>query len=121
MTTRLREDYMAIRRTHTPGPWSVLERPSDDLQGGTDLYVGLPDRRDEKGDYSLAWAEEHVALIYGAADREANARLIAAAPELLAALRSLVESLTWEKNRSGTTYAGYETARDAIRKATEAR
>ena len=72
---------------YTPGPWSVIKRLSD-LQSGLDYYVGLPDRRLEKNDFSLAYAEEHVAHVFaGSGDIEANARLIAAAPALLEELQ----------------------------------
>jgi len=77
---------------HTPGPWKVIERLSD-LQSGTDVYVGLPDRRDEIGDYSLEYAETHVARVFdGGYSREANARLIAAAPDMLDIISKLVEN-----------------------------
>lgn len=36
--------------------------------------------------------------------------------ELLDALAVLVDSLKWEERRSGTTYAGYETARAILQK-----
>src|SRR6185369_9018222 len=49
--------------------------------------------------------------------RQSDARLIAAAPDMLEALRALVASLEWETKRSGTTYAGFEDAQAAIRKA----
>lgn len=43
--------------------------------------------------------------------------ILAAAPELLAALETLCASLAWEEIRSGTTYNGFEAARAAIAKA----
>lgn len=50
-------------------------------------------------------------------DAEARERINAAAPDLLAALETLIASLEWEENRSGTTYNGFDTARRAIAKA----
>lgn len=35
--------------------------------------------------------------------------------QILDALRTLVQSLDWEAKRSGTTYNGYEKAKDALR------
>lgn len=41
-------------------------------------------------------------------------RLKAINAELVAALGTLIASLEWECNRSGTTYNGYESARAAL-------
>lgn len=63
--------------THTPGPWKY--------EAG---FVLIPD---PKGEYVEAEIDEQL-LAHGGAELEeckANARLIAAAPELLAALQSL--------------------------------
>jgi hypothetical protein len=49
--------------------------------------------------------------------KRCNAALIAAAPALLEALKGLVSSLEWEERRSGTTYSGYDSAREAIARA----
>ena len=54
---------------HTPGPWRVLEQ-----QYTSGAWGVVSDDRN--------WPNQHVANIHG----EANARLIAAAPDLLAAL-----------------------------------
>ena len=62
--------------THTPGPWHV-----------------------ESGDEVRAADGWEVAYIYGASrqrvDWEANARLIAAAPELLEALEAITANASW--------------------------
>jgi len=90
--------------THTPGPW----RGSNEIRAEDGMIIAevfaMEDCRDD-GKYSHA------------CEAEANARLIAAAPELLAALMTLVESLRWEVRRSGTTYNGFEGAVAAIGKA----
>ena len=87
---------MSKGQKHTPGPW---------IADGTTVMTS-------DGIYL------HVATTHFLTDRpEANARLIAAAPEMYEALKALVESLDWEAKRSGTTYAGHEDARAAIAKA----
>lgn len=60
---------------HTPGPWHVVEEMDDD---GDVLY-------------SIEADNVPVADIYRKAEHEANARLIAAAPELLEALMSILD------------------------------
>lgn len=70
---------------HTPGPWRV-ERS---LDGRSDGYIRPVNGHVEPG----AVAPVAVARVVGSRGRgetEANARLIAAAPELLAALEELV-------------------------------
>lgn len=68
--------------SHTPGPWLVAG-PGDGFQSD-ELCI------DARGDDSL-----HVAMVWPmgdgdtTAEQEANARLIAAAPDLLASLREL--------------------------------
>lgn len=69
---------------HTPGPWEIAG-PADS-QGEAFLIVA--------GDKNIAYTgdtfdeEKHEGVI--TAEDEANARLIAAAPDLLAALRTLL-------------------------------
>ncbi|HEP9635415.1 TPA: hypothetical protein VDW08_003767 [Pseudomonas aeruginosa] len=85
---------------HTPGPWEI-ERYSDGLiQIVGDVRIVSDD-------------EENVTTVVEAVSRgdEANARLIAAAPELLDALVALVEC-------EQTTPELWEAARAAIAKAT---
>ena len=90
---------------HTAGPWR-RQRPH-----GSDIPVWGADGK----------SRGCVALVNMSAERaaeaEANAVLIAAAPTMYEALKALVESLDWESKRSGTTYAGHEDARAAIAKA----
>ena len=63
---------------HTPGPWVVKSaRSGFYVESQFDVIV---DSLDECGRY-------------GAIDNEANARLIAAAPELLKALKALIENV----------------------------
>ncbi|MCW7544863.1 hypothetical protein N7I30_13730 [Aurantimonas litoralis] len=82
---------MTTEAKHTPGPWLIREGFS------TDTLEVYP-RRDGKPEIG-SWAElATVRSDYGngdgdTAEGEANARLIAAAPDLLAALESLTANL----------------------------
>lgn len=60
-----------MKAQHTPGPWNYFHTPND------------PDFTYE--------VTEDVCAIYGGKSADANARLIAAAPELLQALQELLE------------------------------
>lgn len=93
---------------HTPGPWAV-----DDHDYGVEVFRAQPMPGGGRG--------EGVCAVYGwGAMRDADARLIAAAPELLEALK---RALRWfdgdfpygheEAEREGAT----EAARAAIEKA----
>ena len=62
---------------HTPGPWIV-----DALRYGYD--ISAPEAR------CLITTSSDPKMVWGAIGREADARLIAAAPELLEALESLL-------------------------------
>lgn len=91
---------------YTPGPWHVAERDDD----GDVLYTVEADNLP-------------VAYIYRKAEREANARLIAAAPEMLEALKELT---AWDlENLPGEVSLGFSgiekdiaLAKAAIAKAT---
>ncbi|WP_431018206.1 hypothetical protein [Burkholderia gladioli] len=93
----------------TPGPWYVIgKHPDCEIR-----YVGLnPDNR-----HSM-----EIAVLYGAEgdEQEANAKLIAAAPELVEALQAL--SVMWEsvcdiQGWNVDAYAEYRAARAALAKA----
>ena len=85
---------------HTPGPWT---------QGTSENGV------------ECVWLDGHTESVRDMGDdgtwidcnTEANARLIAAAPDLLEALRSLLDALP-----SATTHPAIRSARAAIAKAT---
>jgi len=98
------------RATHTPGPWAV-ERP----YGEPGMYVAAP-------------SSALVCKLYPVDGRyvadqlesvEANARLIAAAPELLAALRGLFEhcAMVHKQWGEGSNAREAEAAEDAARAA----
>lgn len=81
----------------TPGPWKVVE----DSYGNT-VVTG-------KG-MVVEIGLEHIAKVGGLAEHEANARLIAAAPELLEALINLRDNFDYPP-------AAYEVILNAIAKA----
>lgn len=85
---------------HTPGPWRY-ERANPSPTTGEHLIAGA------KNGY-LAEIRD-----CGSGNISANARLIAAAPDLLAALEELLNALP-----SATTHPAIKAARAAIAKAT---
>lgn len=93
-------------QSHTPGPWEI-ERYSDGLIQIVGNVRAVSDH------------EEHVTTVVEAVTRgdEANARLIAAAPELLEALRACVSRIT-DEVADAEFLDEVEQARAAIAKAT---
>ena len=93
---------------HTPGPW-VLE-----VTGWQDDR--LPDFHQVRGDHGKEIADVHI----HSAEMFANARLIAAAPEMLAALRSACAMLSEPviRDRRNSDPAALIMIRSAIAKAT---
>ena len=96
--------------THTPGPWAFSD--SDLTPGRFSVYHNGP----------LAYVGD---TGDGIANARANARLIAAAPELLAALQALVQAERERNECPGFASAGNfvratEAARAAIARATGA-
>ena len=93
-----------MTQPHTPGPWHVEQqnegRPLIRSEDGTEICEVIGETFDE-------YAEE---------EREATAQLIAAAPELLAALVDLVRSVNCS-DRSSWLHDEAEKARAAIVKA----
>ena len=98
---------------HTPGPWTaehgqIYADEFIQLEGG----AGYP-RHTNVATANDMWTDKTT--------RHANARLIAAAPELLAALQWAIEQLprpVARTNHNGQYVDGYEAARAAIAKAT---
>lgn len=89
---------------HTPGPWHVETEP----QGS-------------KGNYTQYTIQPHIAdVFYMNQTGEANARLIAAAPDLLAALEEILEHVEWRRRIAHETTGPNDCthrARAAINKA----
>ena len=90
---------------HTQGPWAVRDIPTGQRYIGPSQDGGAPS-------VALVLSRVNVPDERLAAD----ARLIAAAPELLEALRNLVEEQ--DANEGHATAATYDKARAAIAKAT---
>ena len=86
---------------HTPGPWIVLN-------------TGNPERGSAWRDVCSMGTEFTPSYVGEALEHDA--RLIAAAPDLLAALKSLL--LSFDDDRSLSNRDGWEAARAAIAKAT---
>ena len=82
----------------TPGPWMFHERPQGEYHYGYTIGDG------PTSIVSTAWGE-------------ANARLIAAAPELLEALETFIEYWSDEEGCSSPHYQDVHKARAAIAKA----
>lgn len=95
---------------HTPGPWTVSDKNSYD-----DFNI-----RD--GDKRVVAQAIHPWTVDNAADEvAANARLIAAAPDLLAALEAVVRDVERVAKNDVIWPATLKQARAAIRKATAER
>ena len=90
--------------THTPGPWAIEAAPN----GYT--YI----RAEHRAEIALVGSENMLADDSSAAS---NAMLIAAAPDLLEALRDLVEAV---EDPEASSLMRLNAARDAIAKATGA-
>ena len=91
-----------MRERHTPGPWEIART------SGTEIFIRHPS--DIEGRKPGYFAEVR-RFTSNDAEVEANARLISAAPDLLAALVDLVETLGKPDSLSK--------AKDAIAKARE--
>ena len=101
--------------SHTPGPWEFVPKltASENHRG----YFVRAEKTTQTGMWALADVQP------GDEDGklgEANARLIAAAPELLAALRLIKHATSPELDDGGEHEAAYELACAAIAKATGA-
>lgn len=101
---------------HTPGPWTA---------GRYSNYAGWAVSAPERGCIAERWykSAEHVEAIYDDGEMEANARLIAAAPDLLATLEEIAKG-EGPFNRDPLEHASnviehaQQIAREAIEKAT---
>ncbi len=102
---------------HTPGPWHVTTWPGDaDVPEG--CSIGIDDRLGAEGgrDYYLA------TVVHGDPDElQANARLVAASPQLLAAAKvayKLLDSVAFV-SQEGDSHKALRLLREAITLATE--
>ena len=77
---------MTTQATHTKGPWSVSIEPDKYDSGRDEIRVlAEEDRNHPQGPLTVARVNQYLAD-----ESVANARLIAAAPDLLAALRNML-------------------------------
>ena len=72
---------------HTPGPWEAYQL--EGREGSDFWWICAGNKNGWRGD-SYMEVSGHIG--------EANARLIAAAPEMLLALRAVVEAIEWRVN-----------------------
>jgi hypothetical protein len=75
---------------HTPGPWHIAEYGTN--EDGTPKHYGIV-----RGEVTIA--NLGTSTNENAKEIDANARLIASAPEMLEALKILIDSLIWEAER----------------------
>ncbi|HGD3582188.1 TPA: hypothetical protein ACI4GT_002922 [Enterobacter hormaechei] len=97
---------------HTPGPWFIKPVSNATVEGN--LNIIQTESSTGKGyhvSYSASWDNNEDAKI----EAQANAKLIAAAPDLLEALQSIIELQTRGYVVLGDKYTGM--ARAAISKA----
>lgn len=99
---------------HTPGPWGWSHREIPSGNYSTQVYDA-----NEKEIATIAWYPVRQNNIT-TTSREANARLIAAAPELLEALRELISIVHIHQTATENRFAWAEMplAAEAIAKAT---
>lgn len=106
---------------HTPGPWTVEEFPSVQAAQEQGWFEWAGDK-EEWGPVGLVWKRGERGGITGLPGSVettlANARLIAAAPDLLDALRDLVATACAVDDYEGVPEA-VNRARAAIARATE--
>jgi hypothetical protein len=76
-------------QTHTPGPWEVDLDNREDDEAGECIAIVKEGHGYIAGIHILPTADEYETIKFTDEDR-ANARLIAAAPDLLAALKELL-------------------------------
>ena len=97
--------------SHTPGPWKAWEYPPYQFDPRETWTISDSDGND------ICTAED----MSSAEEAGANARLIAAAPELLVAAQNAVHALRYLCNNTSTTLtmqSAFNQLQDAIAKAT---
>ena len=100
---------------HTPGPWSYLPFPDDNTPRNDSYEIGT------KGPYgNIGWRDSEYMNISGIC-READAKLISAAPDMLDALVQITEYWNRDTNEQAMIDACnrvIEIAKSAIQRAT---
>jgi hypothetical protein len=97
---------------HTPGPWFQSHRKTAPDSYNTQVYT-----QNGEAICTLAWYPKPEVNGVVGTYREANARLIAAAPELLAALKACHLQMLQSNNDSEYAIEANEMAKAAIAKA----
>ncbi len=103
-------DAGASAASHTPGPWAYCGHPQPCECGyifgdGGEVYIAK----------TLTLADE-IDPVASKPQRVANARLIAAAPELLEALKAVVDSAVPNPRDHPTMFPAWDLAKRAIAK-----
>jgi hypothetical protein len=97
---------------HTPGPWIASDHFVERRGGRTYIPVLRP------GNDPVPVAVVHIEVDgYGRGEGQANARLIAAAPDMLAALRGamvLIDTMSWPEHPSAELDAVLTKRRTAV-------
>ena len=104
---------MTNKAKHTPGPWTITE---DGRIQAPNLDAKCWEQQQHKHIASAPFAADALTPITMGSERAANARLIAAAPELLAALEFITSAAETEPGME-IYRAHLEQARAAIAKA----
>ena len=78
--------------THTPGPWIYHRSKQPDNTGGYDYAITDSQNKIIAETFQNVDYASHDGKVYNQRPAEANARLIAAAPELFAILSELLEN-----------------------------
>jgi hypothetical protein len=101
---------------HTPAPWVLKIRPAEHDDNVTVAEIEQPRSVKYRGAVTRMQSAEH---IYGIGKDEliANARLIAAAPDMLEALKLCANYIANTESEFGITLPCGENARAAITKA----
>lgn len=112
-----------MKTKHTTGKWSVISETSKEYPNHIEYSVKADEQQlhtNPKDENSPLWNfNPHIAdILFGRTneEREANAKLIAAAPELLDALQTVYN---WAQNGNQQDLIVFQQALSAIKSATE--
>ncbi len=86
---------MTTETKHTPGPWTIEYKPGYATRGNSHAVINA---ERYPAAFVPAWNDPEPGEVFAADEAIANARLIAAAPDLLEALDEMVR---WNVKRGG--------------------